>query len=484
MPSPAVLDRPLALAPTALAELGPAFYSAVQPAPLPDPYWVAHNPALAAELGLDADWLASDDALQVFSGNAVPPDSEPMATVYSGHQFGTWAGQLGDGRALMLGQLPNGDELQLKGSGRTPYSRGADGRAVLRSTIREFLCSEAMHALGIPTTRALCITGSDQPVLRETVETAAIVARVSPSFIRFGHFEHFSYAGAHDELKRLADLVIARHERACVGTDNPYVALLKTVVRRTARLLAQWQAVGFMHGVMNTDNMSILGLTMDYGPFQFMDAFDPAHICNHSDSYGRYAYQNQPAIAHWNLCALATALMPLIREPAPAQEILDGFGELFSAAYARAMARKAGFAEASPEISQWIVRALELMTQDHTDYTIFWRRLTGYAAHQKAEPVLALFSNRAGATDLLRAYDALGTGAAHDVALMQKTNPAIVLRNHMAESAIARAKLKDFTLLEELLAALQHPYEAPAAHPEWTGLPPDWASQIQISCSS
>ncbi|TAN12902.1 MAG: YdiU family protein [Burkholderiaceae bacterium] len=465
-------------------ELGDAFYTRVRPAPLPDPYWVIRNPALARELDIAPDWLASDDALQVFSGNTVLPESEPVATVYSGHQFGVWAGQLGDGRALLLGLLANGDELQLKGSGRTPYSRGADGRAVLRSTIREFLCSEAMHALGIPTTRALCITGSDQPVLRETVETAAIVARVAPSFIRFGHFEHFSYSGEHDELKKLADLVIAQHERACLGTDNPYVALLKTVVRRTARLLAQWQAVGFMHGVMNTDNMSILGLTMDYGPFQFMDAFDPAHICNHSDHYGRYAYQNQPAIAHWNLCALATALMPLIREPAPAQKILDGFGAAFSAAYARQMARKAGFAEVSPDISQWIARTLELMARDHTDYTIFWRRLTDYATGQKAEPVLALFSDRAAMAALLHEFDALCAHAAHDPGLMKKTNPAIVLRNHMAESAIARAKLKDFTLLEELLAALQRPYEAPAAHPEWTGLPPDWASQIQISCSS
>jgi uncharacterized protein YdiU (UPF0061 family) len=476
--SPRITSNPLT------DELGDHFCTPVQPSALPDPYWVARNPPLARSLGIDSEWLESDDALAVLSGNALLPGSDPVASVYSGHQFGTWAGQLGDGRALILGQLENGQELQLKGSGRTPYSRGADGRAVLRSSIREFLCSEAMHALGIPTTRALCVTGSDAPVLRETVETAAVVTRVAPSFIRFGTFEHFCHTGAHDDLRRLADFVIEHHAPACLDADNRYLALLKLAIARTARLMAQWQAVGFMHGVMNTDNMSILGLTMDYGPFQFMDAFDPAHICNHSDSWGRYAYQNQPGIAHWNLCALATALLPLIGKPEPVQAALNTFGPDFSAEYARLMAAKLGFAQSSPETTDLATRLLALMAREGADYTIFWRRLTDYAAARDAQPVLEHFIDRAAITALLQEFDALRARQPHDPELMRRNNPVIVLRNHMAESAIAQAKLKDFSLLEELLTALQHPYEVPAAHPEWTELPPDWAARIQVSCSS
>ena len=250
------------------AELGPAFYSRVSAAPLRDPYWIARSEAMARELGLPTDW-ADDTALQALSGNAVLPGSAPLASVYSGHPFGVWAGQLGDGRALLLGEVrtPAGEslELQLKGSGLTPYSRMGDGRAVLRSSVREFLCSEAMHGLGIPTTRALCVTGSDQPVRREEIETAAVVTRVAPSFIRFGHFEHFSHHDQPEQLRTLADYVIERYYPACRDAAHPYAALLAEVVRRTAAMVARWQTVGFMHGVMNTDNMSILGLTIDYG---------------------------------------------------------------------------------------------------------------------------------------------------------------------------------------------------------------------------
>eukprot|EP01136_Pigoraptor_vietnamica_P016066 Opistho-1_new@4670 len=255
------------------AGLGPAFHTELRPTPLPAPHWVGQSPAVARELGLDPAWMQGDEALQAFTGNTVLPGMRPLASVYSGHQFGHWAGQLGDGRAILLGELPGPQgplEIQLKGAGLTPYSRMGDGRAVLRSSIREFLCSEAMHALGIPTSRALCVTGSPAPVRREEIETAAVVTRVAPSFIRFGHFEHFSHSGQHEQLRTLADFVIDHFYPVCrEAPGNPYAALLEAVSARTAEMVAQWQAVGFCHGVMNTDNMSILGLTIDYGPFQF-----------------------------------------------------------------------------------------------------------------------------------------------------------------------------------------------------------------------
>ncbi len=297
------------------AALGPDFHTRLLPTPLPAPYWVGHSAAVANTLGLTPDWTSNEEWLAALSGNRVLAGSDPLATVYSGHQFGVWAGQLGDGRALLLGETEGGLEIQLKGAGRTPYSRMGDGRAVLRSSIREFLCSEAMHGLGIATTRALCVTGSDAPVRREEIETAAVVTRVAPSFIRFGHFEHFAANDRMDELRHLADFVIDSFYPACRHTEkfagNPYAALLEAVSERTAALLAQWQAVGFCHGVMNTDNMSILGLTLDYGPFQFLDGYDPAHICNHSDTQGRYAYARQPNIAYWNLFCLGQALLHL-----------------------------------------------------------------------------------------------------------------------------------------------------------------------------
>ena len=485
--SPAALAAPPLFAEHgAFAALGPRFFTELAPAPLPDPYWVGRSAALARELGLEPDWLASDEALQLFSGNALPPGARPLASVYSGHQFGVWAGQLGDGRALLLGETPGGLEVQLKGSGRTPYSRMADGRAVLRSSIREFLVSEAMHGLGIPTTRALCVVGSDLPVRRETMETAAVVTRVAPSFIRFGHFEHFSYSGQHAELKALADHVIERFYPECRAAADPYAALLARVTERTARLIAHWQAVGFMHGVMNTDNMSILGLTIDYGPFQFMDGFDPSHICNHSDTGGRYAYDQQPAVAHWNLCALGQALLPLIGDQDRAIAAIEPFANFYSEALAARMAAKLGFARATPAVRALVDALLVLLAHERTDYPIFWRRLARQMAGTGGEPVRDLFIDRAAGDAWLLQYQELvaHNPSAHSPDLMLKSNPAIVLRNHLAEQAIARAKLKDFGLLQDLLGALERPFDEHPAHPDWAGFPPDWASQIQISCSS
>ena len=472
------------------ATLGPAFYTRLQPTPLPEPYWVGRCDALAREIGLDPDWFASDDALAVFSGNAVPPGSEPLASVYSGHQFGVWAGQLGDGRALLLGETDSGFELQLKGSGLTPYSRMGDGRAVLRSSIREFLCSEAMHGLGIPTTRALCVVGSDAPVRREQVETAAVVTRAAASFIRFGHFEHFAARERIEELRALADFVIDRFYPDCRNSarfgGNAYAAFLEAVSERTAALMAQWQAAGFCHGVMNTDNMSILGLTIDYGPFQFLDAFDPGHVCNHSDSGGRYAYDQQPNVAYWNLFCLAQALMPLIGDPDVAKAALDSYRSVFPAAFEARMRAKLGLTQAGDGNRPLIQGILTLLAQDKVDWTIFWRRLSRHMAGADSQTVRDLFLDRAAFETWLLSFQELLPQAGRALAadLMLKTNPKFVLRNHLAQEAIEAAQKKDFSALASLLAVLQAPFDEHPGMEAHAGFPPDWASSIEISCSS
>ena len=473
------------------ATLGEAFFTDNPPTPLPDPRWVAWSPSVAADLGLPTGWMNSTEAAEVFTGNRLLPGSRPLASVYSGHQFGHWAGQLGDGRAIWLGEIdtPTGpQELQLKGAGLTPYSRMGDGRAVLRSSIREFLCSEAMHGLGIPTTRALALTASPAPVVRETVETAAVVTRVAPSFIRFGHFEHFSAAGRIDELRRLADFVIDHHYPACRQGGNPYAALLEAVSARTAELLAQWQAAGFCHGVMNTDNMSILGLTIDYGPFQFLDAFNPAHICNHSDHGGRYAYHRQPNIAYWNLFCLGQALLPLMDDQQQALDALEPYKALFPAALQRRMGAKLGLAEVQPGDDTLVEDLMQLMAKDAVDFTVLFRRLS-QAADGPLEPVRDLFLQReafdAWATRWqLRLHGQPGFDPASTRHQMLRTNPRLVLRNHLAEIAIRQARTGDFAEVQRLLKALQAPFDERPGEDDLAALPPDWAAGIEISCSS
>lgn len=472
------------------AALGSAFFTPLRPSPLPQPHWVGTSAEVGALLGLPEGWQQRDDALQAFTGNALLPGSQPLASVYSGHQFGVWAGQLGDGRAILLGETATGQEVQLKGSGRTPYSRMGDGRAVLRSSIREFLCSEAMHALGIPTTRALCVTGSPAPVQREEVETAAVVTRVAPSFIRFGHFEHFAARGQEAELRALADYVIDRYYPDCRRSQewegNAYAALLHAVSERTAALLAQWQAVGFCHGVMNTDNMSILGLTMDYGPFQFLDAFDPGHICNHSDVRGRYAFDRQPSVAYWNLLCLAQALLPLIGEVDTARAALQSYEGSFGRQFLARIRAKLGLQQAREGDAAWVDGLLRLLAADRVDYPIFWRRLSGAVATEDFEPVRDLFLDRAALDAWLLQYKELlaldGWALAAD--LMHKTNPRFVLRNHLGEQAIRAAKLGDFSELQTLQRLLARPFDDHPGHEAYAGFPPDWASSISISCSS
>jgi uncharacterized protein YdiU (UPF0061 family) len=474
-------------------QLGDDFFTPLAPQPLPAPYWVGRSASVARLIGLQETWLSSPDLLEVLAGNQPMAGTQPLASVYSGHQFGRWAGQLGDGRAILLGETA-GMEVQLKGAGPTPYSRMGDGRAVLRSSIREFLCSEAMQALRIPTSRALCVTGSDAPIRRETIETAAVVTRLAPSFIRFGHFEHFSHSGQHAQLKVLADYVIDRFYPDCRSAErfsgNPYAAMLEAVAERTAAMVAQWQAVGFCHGVMNTDNMSILGLTIDYGPFQFLDAFNPGHICNHTDAQGRYAYNKQPNIAYWNLFCLGQALLPLIGEQELAMAALESYKTVFPAALEARMHAKLGLVDAQDDTRTddrtLIEDILKLLAQDRVDYTIFWRRLSHYARGSDAEAVRDLFLDRPAAGAWLLRYSEriahIPQGLATD--FMLKNNPKFVLRNHLGEEAIQAAKLKDFSQVNTLLMLLESPFEEHPGFDAYADFPPDWASSIEISCSS
>ncbi|MEY4429756.1 MAG: hypothetical protein RLZZ182_2445 [Pseudomonadota bacterium] len=500
------------------AQSGPRMVHRQAGEPLEGLHWVAHSPSAAQALGWPVDWWQPGpdlqaDALHVFAGTAQWPGMQPCATVYSGHQFGQWAGQLGDGRALLLGEVgtPHGpQEVQLKGAGQTPYSRRGDGRAVLRSSIREFLCSEAMHALGIPTSRALCLVGASSRVVRETVETAAVVTRVAPSFIRFGHFEHLAHhrqPGHLSALAALVDFVIDQHlpdmaglPPAATSPERP-LALLRHVAESTARLMAQWQAVGFCHGVMNTDNMSILGLTIDYGPFGFMDAFDPDHICNHSDHAGRYRWRYQPDIGFWNCGALAQALAALV--PDVDQEHSEGHQALLDAlktyesVYAEAMtqrwAAKLGLRDVQAGDADLAQRWLKLMAAQKADFTISFRRLSHYRPDQAPDapdnaPVRDLFLDRrafdAWALDYSARLNQEGEDCAARAARMDRINPWVVLRNHLAQRAIDHAQHGDFTEVNRLHTLLQDPFTERPEGVQDADFPPEWAASIAVSCSS
>ena len=485
------------------AMLGAEFSAPVLPSPVPEPTWVGRNFELAASLGLPPEWLNGPEGLSVFSGNGLWEGMQSIASVYSGHQFGQWAGQLGDGRALSLGEFQSPQaaiEIQLKGAGKTPFSRMGDGRAVLRSSIREYLCSEAMAGLGIPTTRALCLTTSPQKVIREEVETAAIVTRTAPSFIRFGHFEHFanqtSPKGA-DNLKQLADFTLAHFVHSSHEfSDNPYANLLYEVTQSTAQLMAQWQSVGFCHGVMNTDNMSIMGLTIDYGPFQFLDGFNPNHICNHSDHMGRYAYGRQPQVAYWNLFCLAQALMPLIETQELAMRALETYKTTFSKAWTERFFSKLGLevSDASDQVQSDTVllnELLEILAAEQVDFTVFWRRLSGAVTETSSDAapwrhVADLFLDQAAwhAWQSRYRHRLSNLNSVQCQERMYKVNPKYILRNHLAESAIQKSKMGDHSEVETLFKLLKSPYDDQAQFDHYANLPPAWASSIEISCSS
>lgn len=468
----------------------PGFYTELKPTPLQGARLLYHSQGLADELGLSPAWFTRPhDA--VWRGEALLPGMAPLAQVYSGHQFGAWAGQLGDGRGILLGeqQLADGRSMDwhLKGAGLTPYSRMGDGRAVLRSAIREFLASEAMHHLGIPTTRALTVVTSEQLIRREREEPGAMLLRVAESHVRFGHFEHFYYRREPEKVRQLADFVIARHWPQWQDEERRYTLWFGDVVERTARLIARWQAVGFSHGVMNTDNMSILGLTIDYGPFGFMDDYQPDYICNHSDHQGRYAFDNQPAVGLWNLHRLAQSLSGLMTtdelesalaryEPA----LMRQFGELMRA--------RLGLFTADAADNDILVGLLDLMRRERRDYTRTFRLLSAVEKNDPVSPLRDEFIDRPAFDRWFNAYRRRLLQEPQDDAerrrYMNAANPKYVLRNYLAQQAIEQAEKDDIGALSRLHQTLCQPYADQPEREELAALPPEWGKHLTVSCSS
>ena len=478
------------------ARLPEDFHSRLAPTPFSQPpYLVSFNAAAAALIDLDPNEAARPEFTDYFSGGRLLPGSDPLAMLYSGHQFGHYVPRLGDGRAILLGEVRNlqGEkwDLHLKGAGQTPYSRDGDGRAVLRSTIREYLCGEAMHGLGIPTTRGLCIVGSDEEVLREEgVETGAMLVRLAPSHVRFGSFEVFYYRELYDQLARLADYVIAGHFPHLADAGDRYARFLTEVVVRTAHLMAKWQAVGFAHGVMNTDNMSILGVTLDYGPFGFLDDYNPGFICNHSDHGGRYAFHRQPDIGLWNLHALAQALLPLMTEE-QAREALAAYEPALVAHYTDLMRQKLGIEEWRPEDGELLTGLLAIMQANQVDYTNAFRALGDVQSDpaSASELLRDLFLDRtafdAWAVRYRERLRSEGSRDAERKQRMARVNPKYVLRNYLVQVAIAQATEKrDFAEIDRLLDLLRDPFAERPDMEQYAAPPPDWGRRIVVSCSS
>jgi len=487
-----ILDLP---AVDSFSSLPPQFYTRLEPQPLDQPRLLHANTEVARMLGLSEAALARPEFLDVCAGSRGLAPGRTLAAVYSGHQFGVWAGQLGDGRAHLLGEVagPEGSfELQLKGSGLTPYSRMGDGRAVIRSSVREYLASEAMAGLSIPTTRALALVTARNPVYRETVERAAVVTRVSPTFVRFGSFEHWTQHP--EQMRILLDYVVDRFYPECreaqagqaQGEHGVLLRFLRAVVARSARLVADWQTAGFCHGVMNTDNMSIIGLTLDYGPYGFMDAFQINHVCNHTDTQGRYAWNTQPSVMHWNLYRLASALAVLGPEPEDLRAELAHFEQDFLDAYHANLVRKFGLRGWREGDDTLVDDWWKLLHTQQADFTLSFRRLAG--APQEPEPFLSLFADREAAQAWLQGYvrriglDDRPQG--ERIEQMNLANPLYVLRNHLAEIAIRAAENDDAGEIDTLLELLRAPYAERPGYETYAAPAPDWARQLHVSCSS
>ncbi len=466
------------------ADLGTGFSSPVQPQPLENPELVSSNQDVLKLLSLDK--LSQKDLTELTNGQTLPGDNTPVAMVYAGHQFGSWVPRLGDGRALLLGEIQGTDgklyDLQLKGAGLTPYSRNGDGRAVLRSTIREYLCSEALHHLGIPTSRSLSMIHSTTPVYREKTETGAAMIRVAESHVRFGTFEYFSYSGQTEALQTLADYVISRHFPEWVNEKDRIERLLSETVKRTAQMVAHWQAVGWCHGVMNTDNMSILGQTIDYGPFGFLDAFNPAHICNHSDWQGRYAFNKQPSIGHWNCAALAQALLPLLNGgKEQAEAIIGQYPDAFASHYSDLLRARFGFVTKEEGDSELIDELFTLMAREQTDYTRFFRSLL---EENPQDHFIDRESFQIWQTKYQQRLSREGRPEAEVKADINKANPKYILRNHLLQIAIDKAEAGDYSEVNRLLEVMRKPFDEQPEHESYAALPPSWAGELEISCSS
>lgn len=482
-----------------LAVLGPP-YAVVAPAtPVPCAVRLFSNDALAAELGLGVRVWQGSEATELFAGNRPWPGYAPRASVYAGHQFGQYTRQLGDGRALLIAELDTADgpmQLQLKGAGPTPYARGSDGRAVLRSSIRELLASEAMHALGVPTTRALSLVGSSLVVQRERPETAAVLCRVAPSFLRFGHFEFYAHSAQLERLAVLAHHVIVQHFPALADVADSHerhAQWLTEVIVRQARLMAMWQTLGFCHGVMNTDNFAILGLTLDYGPFGFMERYRSHHVCNQSDTEGRYAFRAQPGIGQWNCARLLDACASLLHEsPEAAAEraraILPAYDRSYSETVMQRWRAKLGLVEAREGDALLINRLLTLMQQGRCDFTQTFRALgdEDLDALRRRFHEPAAFDAWWADWQLRSVSEGVGLNGNHREwrARMQRANPRIVLRNHLAQAAIEAAEKGDTNVLHDLLRALRRPFDDDAASALYAQPAPADSPALDVSCSS
>jgi len=459
-------------------------YTRVKPTPLKKPYLIHANKDVARELGIDEEELQSDHLPAFVNGALELKGSDPFAMCYAGHQFGYYVPRLGDGRAINIGTVGR-QHLQLKGAGQTRYSRSGDGRAVLRSSIREYLMSEAMHGLGIETTRALALIGSEQQVIREDWEKTAIVLRLSPSWIRFGTFEYFAHKKKHTELEALADYAIAESYPHLVGKPDASLHFFGEVVGRTARLIAAWQAVGFNHGVMNTDNMSIAGLTIDYGPYAFLDDYDFQYICNHTDTYGRYSFGSQPNIGEWNLRALMEALSPLVTID-KMEKALSHYGRLYTKHYLGLMGNKLGLDKPEEEDAELLRHLLGMLQGLTVDYTLFFRTLSHYEGDRAALLRLGLYHQPMH--DWLDAYDQRLARNSLDTSErlegMRRVNPKYVLKNYILQEAIDAAEEGDFSRVDDLFKIAQNPYGEHPDFERWAAATPEALKNKKLSCSS
>ena len=454
------------------SDLGDEYFAQVETKKLENSKLIHVNQSLKKELNLD---ISDENLLSICSGEKKLGDVTPISTVYAGHQFGYFVPQLGDGRSCLVGEISN-YEVSLKGAGTSPFSRGADGRAVLRSSIREYLCSIAMEALNIPTTKALALVASDTDVYREHLENASIVTRVAESHIRFGHFEFFAANGQNENVKKLADFVI-KHHMPEVDKEN-YLDLFKEVVRSTALMIARWQAQGFAHGVMNTDNMSILGLTIDYGPFSFMETYNPGFICNHSDTQGRYSFEKQPSVALWNLHRLADALKSLVNET-QLKDALSEYEPALVKEYSSLMRRKFGLLEVNDEDNALINDFLELLYINKKDYHRSMRQLSSGKEHSLGGNFDSWFVRYKARLEKETSK------MSQRVALMQSVNPKYILRNYLAEVAIRKAEdLNEYDEIETLFQLLKKPFDNHEGYESYDSEPPEWAQNLELSCSS